>query len=118
MTIIVSIHYSVYCEALLVARPDGNAPEEVEMADKRPSFGRIRQSRRRVEGARPFPGAADVLGRFPDALPLLSAAQNSLSAKEIPETSDEVVAIRYASDALKRIYNELGPPLRSPETST
>jgi hypothetical protein len=74
----------------------------------------MRRSRRRAEGARPSQEAAGVLGRFSDALSLLNVAQNSLSAKEISGTGDEVVAIRYASDALKGIYNEMDQPPKSP----
>jgi len=88
------------------------------MADQSPRSGRIGRSRRYVEGAWPSREGADALGRFPDALSLLSVAQSSPSAKKIPGTSDDVVATRYASDALKRIYNELDRPPRSPETST
>lgn len=86
------------------------------MASQRPWSGRSRRSRRRAKGARPPPDAADVLGRFSNSLSLLSVAQSSLSAKEIPGTGDEVVAIRYAADALKCIYNELDRAPRSPAT--
>ncbi len=85
------------------------------MAVRRLGSGRLRQSRRSAEGARAAPGA-DVLGRFSDALLLLNVAQNSLSAKEIAGTSDEVVTIRYASDALRRIYNEVDRPPKSSRT--
>lgn len=77
------------------------------MADQRPRTSRIRRSARRSTGARHCPEPADVLGRFSDALSLLNVAQNSLSAKEIPGSSDEVVAIRCACDALKCVYNDL-----------
>ena len=87
------------------------------MADQSPRSGRIGRSRRHVEGAWPSREAADALGRFPDALSLLSVAQRSLSAKESPGASDGVVANRYASDALKCIYNELDGPPRTPEAS-
>jgi len=80
------------------------------MADRRPASGRMRRSRRRAGGARPSPELTDVLGRFSDALSLLNVAQNSLSAREISGTGDEVVAIRHASDALKDVYNELDRP--------
>lgn len=83
------------------------------MGERRPRSAQMKRSRRRAEGARPSPEAADVLGRFSDALSLLNVVQNSLSAKEISGTGDEVVAIRYTSDALKCIYNELDRPLRS-----
>jgi len=43
-------------------------------------------------------------------------AQNSLSAKEIFETGDEVVAIRDAADALRRIYSEIDRRPKSPGT--
>ena len=83
------------------------------MADRRPRSGRIRRSRRRAEGARPPQEAAGVLGRFSDALSLLNVAQDALSAKEISGTADELVAIRCASDDLKRIYNEIDRPPKS-----
>jgi hypothetical protein len=86
------------------------------MADRRPGSGRMRQSRRRAEGARAAPEGADVLGRVSDALSLLNVAQNSLPAKEISGTSDEVVALRYASDALRRIYSEIDRRPKSPGT--
>ena len=86
------------------------------MADRRPGSGRVRRSRRRARGARAAPEGADVLGRVSDALSLLNVAQNSLSAKEIFGTGDEVVAIRDAADALKRIYNELDRRPISPDT--
>ena len=86
------------------------------MASQRPWSGRSRRSRRRAEGARPPPDAPDALGRFSDSLSLLSVAQSSLSAKEIPGTGDEVVAIRCAADALRCIYNELDRAPRSPAT--
>lgn len=80
------------------------------MVGPRPGSGRARRSRRCAEGARPSLEAAGVLGRFSDALSLLNVAQNSLCAKEISGTGDEVVAIRYASDTLKRIYDEMDQP--------
>ncbi len=86
------------------------------MATQMPRSGRSGRSRRRAKGARPPPDAAGAFGRFSDALSLLSVAQSSLSAKEIPGTGDEVVAIRYAADALKCIYNELDGAPRSPAT--
>lgn len=77
---------------------------------------RIGRSRRRAASARAFAESADVLGRFSDALSLLNVAQSSLSAKEIPGTGDEVVAIRHAADALKVVYDELDRLPRLPST--
>lgn len=85
------------------------------MAGQKPRPGRIEQSRR-AEGARASSESADVLGRFSDALSLLSVAQNSLSAREIPGTGDEVVALRHATDALKCVYDELDRPPDLPST--
>jgi hypothetical protein len=58
--------------------------------------------------------AAETLGRFSDALSLLNVAQNSLSAKEIAGTGDELVTIRHASHVLKRVYDDLDRPVTSP----
>ncbi|MGH8259481.1 MAG: hypothetical protein ACREUG_07295 [Steroidobacteraceae bacterium] len=77
---------------------------------------RVGRSRRRAASARASPGSADVLGRFSDALSLRNVAQNSLSAKEIPGTGDEVVAIRHAADALKIVYDSLDRLPKPPGT--
>jgi hypothetical protein len=85
------------------------------MADRGPRPGRIEQSRRRAAGTRVSPQtAADILGRFSDALSLLKVAQNSLSAKEIPGTGDELVAIRHASQVFEDVYTDLDHPVSSP----
>lgn len=86
------------------------------MAGKKLRSDRFGRSRQRAEGTRPRPASAGVLGRFSDALSLLNVAQNSLSAKEIPGTGDDVVAIRHAADALKCVYDELDRPSVSPGT--
>lgn len=49
---------------------------------------------------------ADILGRFSDAL-LLIVTHRFLSSKELHGTGDEEVAIRYAIDALRNVYNDL-----------
>ena len=84
------------------------------MAGRGPRPGRIELSRRRAAGSRVSPKAAEILGRFSDALSLLNVAQNSLSAKEIAGTGDELVAIRHASHVLKCVYGDLDRPVTSP----
>lgn len=86
------------------------------MASQKPRSGRFGRSRRGAKGARAAPATADVLGRFSDALSLLSVAQNSLSAKEISGSGDVVVALRHAADALQCVYDELDKPPGSPGT--
>ena len=86
------------------------------MADRRPGSGRMKRSRRRAEGAWTVPEGADALGQFSDALSILNVARNSSSAKENARTAGEVVAIRLASDALKRINNDIDRRPKCPDT--
>ena len=48
---------------------------------------------------------SDALARFSDALSLLTVIHGSLSAKELPGTGDEEVALRYARDMFRAAYN-------------
>ena len=84
------------------------------MAYRRPGSGRMKRSRRRAECARAAPEGA--LGQFSDALSILNVARNSSSAKENARTAGEVVAIRFASDALKRINNDIDRRPKCPDT--
>jgi hypothetical protein len=49
----------------------------------------------------------DLLGRFSDALSLITVVQRSLSARESARIGDEEVALGHALDELKSVYNEL-----------
>ena len=86
------------------------------MADRRPGSHRMEGSRRRAECARAIPEGADALGHFSDALSVLNVARHSPSAKENARPTDGFVAVRYASDALTRIYGETDRRLKCPDT--
>lgn len=49
----------------------------------------------------------DLLGRFSDALSLITVVHRSLSARESGPIGDEEVALGRAIDELKAVYNEL-----------
>ncbi|MGH8150642.1 MAG: hypothetical protein ACRETB_11800 [Steroidobacteraceae bacterium] len=77
---------------------------------------RARRTRRGRNGAsrRAHAGSAsagadlpDLLGRFSDALSLISVVQRSLAAQESARIGDEEVALGRAIDELKAVYNEL-----------
>lgn len=85
--------------------------------DQRTSHRRARQSRASKNGPpaapdpqRPRGGRPDlqqILGRFSDALSMISVVQRSLSSQEFTGIGDEEVALRHALDALKSVYNAL-----------
>ena len=86
------------------------------MANRRPGSHRMKRSRRRAECARAAPEGADALGRSGDALSILNVARNSPSAKENARTTGGFVAIRCASDVLKRINSEIDRRPKCPDT--
>ena len=86
------------------------------MADRRPGSHGMERSRRRAECARAAPKGANALGLCWDALSILDMARNSPSAQENARPTAEVVAIRFASDALKRVYCEIDRRLECPDT--
>lgn len=53
------------------------------------------------------PDLPDILGRFSDALSMLSVVSRSLAARDFAGTGDEEIALRRAIDELKAVYNEL-----------
>ena len=61
------------------------------------------------------PRGANALGQFPDVLSILNVARNSPSARENARTAGGFVAIRFASDALKRIYAEIDRRTKWPD---
>ena len=57
--------------------------------------------------ARATPSLNDLLGRFSDALSLVTVVQRSLSAQESARIGDEEVALGHAIDELKAVYDAL-----------
>lgn len=57
--------------------------------------------------SRALPDFDGLLGRFSDALSLVTVVRRSLSALESAPIADEEVALAQAIDALKAVYNEL-----------
>lgn len=49
----------------------------------------------------------EVLGRFSDALALVTVVRRSLSARQSILIADEEIALRHAIEALQAVYNEL-----------
>jgi hypothetical protein len=60
----------------------------------------------------------DLLGRFSDALSLVTVVQRSLSSQESARIGDEEVALGHAIDELKAVYNALDASTRLIESST
>ena len=86
------------------------------MADRRPGSHQMEGSRRRAECARAAPEEADALGHFSDALSILNVARHSPPAKENARSTGAFVAVRFAPDALKRIYGGTDRRLKCPDT--
>ena len=77
------------------------------MARRSSRPGQVERAPRLRTKSRSAPVTEDVLGRFSDALSLLSVAQCSLASKELRGTGDEEVALRHALGALREVYTDL-----------
>jgi hypothetical protein len=71
--------------------------------------GRRSRASRKPRTSAPDAGSNlhDLLGRFSDALSLVTVVQRSLSSRESARIGDEEVALGHAIDELKAVYNAL-----------